>query len=466
MIDDMDNQRTRALNDRPVLKDKTCVLYVMARDQRVHDNHALSAAQELAIGLKVPLAVIFCLQPKTGYRAREHYEFMLSGLDQVETVLADHSIPLMIMIGNASERLRGVLHHLKPAAVYFDFNPLRGPQALHRKIAQEASCAIYEVDAHNVVPVWQASDKQEIGARTLRPKINRLLAGCVAAEAAPVRKHPHAWPGPVKTMEQLQTQIRELLEGICRNGSDITRFYQKGTAGEATAESALKDFLSNRLKGYATNRNDPGLDAQSELNPYLHYGQLAGAKVVRAVEAVAHKYPSLRADANAFIEELVIRRELSDNYCFYNTNYDKLTGAPDWAQKSLAKHAGDPREYVYSRKQFESAVTHDSAWNASQRQLIQSGKIHGYMRMYWAKKVLEWSASPQDALDTLLYLNDFYHIDGGDPNGYVGILWSIAGLHDRPWGERPIYGVVRSMVYTGLKRKFNIVTYENQWPAT
>ncbi len=461
----MMSTRIRKLNDTPVLDSKTCVLYVMARDQRVRDNHALAAAQAKALELGVPMAVVFCLQPKTGYRAREHYQFMLEGLREVEQTLMKYNIPFMMLIGDARERLEGVFYHLKPVAMYFDFHSLRGPLRLHSEIAQKAACAVFEVDTHNIVPAWQASDKQEIAARTLRPKIHRLLAEWLSDEAAQIRDHPHDWlsqtqSNTIQTMKQLQPLIDELLAGVQQNGSDISRF----VPGEKAAESALKAFLTERLKGYSDNRNKPSVDGQSELNPYLHYGQLASGRVVRAVEAVASKYPSLRQDADTLIEELVVRKELSDNYCLHNQDYDKLAGAPQWAQTTLAKHADDPREFVYSRRQFEAAATHDTAWNAAQRQLVRSGKIHGYMRMYWAKKVLEWSDSPQEALETLLYLNDFYHIDGGDPNGYVGILWSIAGLHDRPWGERSVYGVVRSMVYGGLKRKFDITAYENQWP--
>ena len=159
---------------------------------------------------------------------------------------------------------------------------------------------------------------------------------------------------------------------------------------------------------------------------------------------------------------MVVRKELSDNWCYYNQNYDNLKGAPQWAQNTLAKHASDPREFLYSLKQFEVANTHDPAWNAAQKQMTTTGKMHGYMRMYWAKKVLEWTESPGQAIDFLIRLNDLYSLDGGDPNGYAGIMWSIAGVHDRPWGERPIYGKVRSMVYGGLKRKFDISAYEQR----
>lgn len=430
----------------------------MARDQRVDDNHALVVAQEQALRLEVPLCVVFCLLPRSGQRAQEHYRFMIDGLRQVESDLKELNIPFMMIHGNPRERLHGVLHHLKPQAVIFDFSPLRGPQKLHQAIANEANCTVVEVDTHNIVPVWAASDHQEIGARTLRPKFKRLMPDYLN-EAKHITRHPYDWPGTIKSLQDLQVSIKTIIDNVPANGSDIARF----KPGTEAAHAAVKDFVANRLAGYANQRNDPSTDGQSELNPYFHYGQLSSATAVRAVLEAIGQDASLQADADAFIEEVTVRKELSDNFCYYNPQYDKLAGAPEWAQRTLTKHADDKREITYTRIEFERAQTHDEAWNAAQRQLTRSGKMHGYMRMYWAKKVLEWSRTPQEALETLLYLNDFYHIDGGDPSGYVGILWSIAGLHDRPWGERPVYGVVRSMVYNGLKRKFNIQEYINTW---
>lgn len=450
--------RIRRLNDKPTPDEDSCVLYIMSRDMRLHDNFALQVAQEQALRLEVPLAVAFVLYPRSGRRAREHYRFMLDGLKEVESGLAAKGVPFMLMLGKGEERIKGLLHHLKPQSVVFDFSPLRGPLKLHRAIASLADCPVVEVDTHNVVPVWKASDHQEIAARTLRPKINRLVPDYLE-EARPLSEHPHAWPGTVKTIADLSDMIEEQLAGVPENGSDTSRF----RPGEKAARQAMKDFLQHRLKGYASQRNDPSQDGQSELNPYFHYGQLSVATVVREIEQLDGRSGPSAEDADAFIEEAVVRKELSDNFCLYNDGYDKLSGAPEWARNTLEKHKSDARDFTYSRAQFEAAETHDEAWNAAQRQLVRSGKIHGYMRMYWAKKVLEWSNTPQGALETLLYLNDFYHIDGGDPNGYVGILWSIAGLHDRPWQERPVYGTVRSMVYNGLKRKFDIEAYIREW---
>lgn len=456
---DMTTDRIRQLNDKPVLTGKTCVVYVMARDQRVTDNHALAAAQATALELGVPFAVFFCMQPKTGARAREHYEFMLKGLGEIEQALAAKNIPFMMMLGSPFEWLTNMLHHLKPAAVYFDFSPLRGPRKLHDTVADQADCAVFEVDTHNIIPVWTASDHQEFSARTLRPKLMKQLADYVTDEAPALRKHPHDWPGRVMTFGELQGKFDMLLDDLPSNGTDISRF----TSGEQAAQQALADFIDERLADYDQLRNDPVKGGESELSPYLHFGQLSSAAVVRAAETTAQDNAKFRAGADVLIEQIVVRKELSDNFCFYNADYDRLKGAPQWAQNTLAKHRDDEREFVYSLEELKQAKTHDPAWNAAQNQMMRTGKMHNYLRMYWAKKVLEWSPDPETAIEHLVYLNDFYSIDGGDPNGYVGILWSVAGLHDRPWGERPIYGTIRSMVYTGLKRKFDLKTYEDHW---
>lgn len=432
-----------------------CVLYVMSRDQRVHDNHALLAAQKHALKLGLPLAVVFVLHKVPATRAREHYDFMLDGLTELESALAKLDIPFVALIGKPSEKLPNVFHHYQPAVVYFDFNPLRGPKQLIDAMAKLVP--VICVDTHNIVPVWLASDRQEVGARTLRPKIHKYLTGLLVLPET-VQKHPVAWPGgnifPLAHVRQL---FQETLNTIPYNNTKIA--YK---SGEAAAHKAMDDFLHNRLSGYAQNRNNPTTDGLSGMSLYLHFGQISSLRIIHEAQRLMFKHPTLQPDFDVLAEEMVVRKELSDNFCYYNDSYDSFAGAPTWARATLEKHKIDPREFVYTPKQFEHAATHDEAWNAAQMQLRKTGKIHGYMRMYWAKKVLEWSATPQEAMNTLVYLNDFYSIDGGDPNGYVGILWSIAGLHDRPWRERSVYGTVRSMVYSGLKRKFDIGKYIKQ----
>lgn len=462
MVDQTDllKSRIKKLNGKTAPSNGACVMYVMGRDQRVGYNHALIAAQKHALALRLPLGVAFCLLPQTGFRAREHYEFMLHGLAEVEVNLAKKNIPFILLVGDTVERLQSASRHFKPAAIYFDFSPLGGSRQRQNEAAAQLDCPCYIVDTHNIVPVWTVSDKQEVGARTLRPKIHHHLPAYLTLPES-IKKHPHTWPKRWFTLHDIQTNIRSTVDTQKSNGQ--TELQNKWPSGEKHANAAFNDFIQNRLKGYATNRNDPANDNLSRLSPYLHFGQLSSLEVALAVYEAVRADSSLQADADSLIEEMVVRKELSDNFCYYNSNYKSLDGAPQWAIKSLKKHKDDPREFIYTLKELEAAKTHEPAWNAAQLEMVHTGKMHGYMRMYWAKKVLEWTENPKQALDWLIYLNDFYSIDGGDPNGYVGILWSIAGLHDRPWVERSVFGQIRYMNYNGLKRKFKIELYERNW---
>jgi deoxyribodipyrimidine photo-lyase len=230
--------------------------------------------------------------------------------------------------------------------------------------------------------------------------------------------------------------------------------------GARAAQKVLQIFISENLSRYASERNDPNAQAQSNLSPYLHFGQISAQRVVLELLKIP---PSLSREA--FLEELIVRRELAENFCLYNEAYDAFAGFPAWAQKTLNTHRSDPREFIYTREEFEKAVTHDELWNAAQREMVRTGKMHGYLRMYWAKKILEWSASPEEALATAIFLNDTYELDGRDSNGYTGIAWSIGGVHDRPWFDRPIFGSIRYMNANGLRRKFDSVTYAARFTA-
>lgn len=243
----------------------------------------------------------------------------------------------------------------------------------------------------------------------------------------------------------------------------------KFISGEKAALKALEKFLENKLLDYAEKRNDPSEDCISDLSPYLHFGQISSRVIEFEVRKFLEEkiddenYLKYKTSAESFLEELIVRKELSDNFCFYNKNYDSIDGIKPWAKKTLDEHRNDKRESIYNLGEFENAETHDEAWNAAQIQLIETGKIHGYMRMYWCKKILEWTNSSEEAVDYAIYLNDKYSIDGYDPNGYVGILWSIGGLHDRAWTERPVFGKIRFMNFEGLKRKFNIQNYIDKY---
>lgn len=427
----------------------------MSRDQRITDNFGLQSAQEYALENKLPFAVVFTIIPGVKNRALEHFDFMLDGLHDIEQSLAKHNIPLITLFGHPKDVILNMIHHTKPQLVVVDFSPLAGVISWQQEVAKTTPVMV--VDSHNVVPVWVASNKQEYSARTLRPKIYNHL-NQYTQNAKPLQAHLYPWPGKVMPLSDLKNEIEKTRLKFLPNGTK-----NNYKSGESNALVYLDGFINERLLGYKDSRNNPTAEGLSGLSPYLHFGQIASNTVLKAATAAAEVSPSLKQDVETLIEELVVRKELADNFCYYNKHYKSLQGAPEWARRTIELHASDPREYVYSLDQFENAQTHDPAWNAAQMQLRKTGKMHGYMRMYWAKKVLEWSNTPEQALQILIYLNDFYSLDGGDPNGYVGILWSIAGVHDRPWGERPIFGTVRSMVYSGLKRKFAISEYENNW---
>ena len=232
-------------------------------------------------------------------------------------------------------------------------------------------------------------------------------------------------------------------------------------SGEDAAQKMLQYFIENKLEQYEELRNNPSKDYQSNLSPYLHFGQISSLRIALTLKNLNE--PQLDKSINSYLEELIVRKELSDNFCFYNKNYDNFDGLKPWAQETLLKHLNDPRPNIFTIAQLEKAETYDHAWNAAQKELIRTGKMHGYMRMYWAKKILEWTSSPKQAIEYAVYLNDRYHIDGYDPNGYVGILWSIGGIHDRAWFERDIFGKIRYMNFNGLKRKFDIDAYIRKW---
>lgn len=451
-------------------RDGECVIYVMSRDQRVTDNHALLLAQKSAIDSRLPLVTLFNLHPTFGVRAKEHLEFMLEGLREVEQALSRLEVPFMVTIGSPMENITSAIESLEPKEVFFDFSPLRGPRALQKKIANNQAVPCSVVDTHNTIPLWVLSDKEEYAAHTIRRKVHRNLEEWLV-EPGVLKKHPVALTKKIPGNDWLA--VAEHIESVSANGVSVSR-----KAGENAASGALKDFIQTRLDGYAHSRNLPTEEGQSDLSPYLHFGQISSLRIalelVKASEEVPLLFkegklasyegePTKTDSINAYLEELIVRKELAENYCFYNSKYDSLDGAKDWARDSLSKHADDPRDFIYTKDDWEQAETHDLAWNAAQMQMMKTGKMHGYMRMYWAKKILEWSASPEVALETAIFLNDRYSIDGGDPNGYTGILWSIAGVHDRPWFERDVYGKIRYMNAGGLQRKFDLEGYIAKW---
>ncbi len=422
------------------------VVYWMSRDQRTRDNWALLFSQELSQREKVPLAVVFCLAPQFLGATFRQYAFMLRGLAEVEQNLREHNIPFHLLVGAPEVELPKFFRQSGAGCLVTDFDPLRLKRQWKEAVAKRLDIPFFEVDAHNIVPCWVASSKQEYGAYTLRPKIWRALPEFLD-EFPPLQKQELLWGEPAPTDWQ------GILAGLSvdRSVPEVSGF----KSGERAAWAVLKDFLDNKLSDYADGRNDPTREGQSNLSPYLHFGQIAAQRVALDVEVA----PAGQKAKEAFLEELIVRRELADNFCYYNPHYDAFAGFPFWAQKTLNEHRDDPREYLYTLAQFDHAHTHDNLWNAAQREMVQTGKMHGYLRMYWAKKILEWTPSPEKALEVAIYLNDRYELDGRDPNGYTGIAWSLGGVHDRAWGERKVFGKIRYMSYNGCKSKFDVAAY-------
>jgi deoxyribodipyrimidine photo-lyase len=429
----------------------------MSRDQRVHDNWALLYAQEQALTASKPLVVLFVLAPSFLGATWRQYDFMIKGLELIQEQLKSLGIGFVCLSGDAEEVIPAFVSDLQVSLLISDFSPLRISRQWKTAIASKISIPFREVDAHNIVPPWIASDRLEYAARTFRPRIHKKLPHFLVEFPAVVH-HPYQQ----KNLPEISWDAFIQSLSVDRSVPPVSWC----SPGEKAALENLNLFISKRLAKYDSDRNDPSKDGLSNVSVWLHYGMISAQRCVLETSKLASKYPKSVA---TFQEELVVRRELSENFCFYNPDgYDRLDGLyptyqnNSWAQQTLREHAKDKREKIYSFEQLQKAQTSDDLWNASQMEMVHLGKMHGYLRMYWAKKILEWTPSPEEALRIAIALNDKYELDGRDPNGYVGCAWAIAGLHDQGWKERPVFGKIRYMNYEGCKRKFNVQAYVNK----
>lgn len=423
------------------------VVYWISRDQRIKDNPALSFAQRQAVLLRRPLLVIFTLSESFLDATLRQYDFMIRGLQELEKNLLQKNISFYLLIGEPIKTMPSFLKSIDAGMLIIDFDPLSIKRRWKTKVIDQLKIAAYEVDGRNVIPCWLASPKQEFSAYTLRKKIGFRLHDHLI-DYPNVKKHPYKLNDSRHSIDW--TTATESLK-VDKNVLPVSWL----KPGEKAAFELLEDFIKKKLKDYSKNRNDPTKDAQSNLSPYLHFGQISSSRVIKEV-LKCNLSSSIKND---FVEEIFIRRDLADNFCYYNNKYDSFESLHDWAKKTLNEHRSDKRVYCYVQSEFEAAKTHDPIWNAAQKEMVKRGKMHGYMRMYWAKKILEWSKSPEKAIRIAIHLNDKYELDGRDPNGYAGIMWSIGGLHDRAWGERQIFGKIRYMSSNGLKSKFDIDKY-------
>nr|XP_033814122.1 deoxyribodipyrimidine photo-lyase-like isoform X2 [Geotrypetes seraphini] len=448
-------KRVRLVSSSSELKEASGgISYWMSRDQRVQDNWAFLYAQRLALQQKLPLHVCFCLVPKFLDATIRHYGFMLKGLQEVAEECKELHIPFHLLIGLAKDVLPQFINEHDIGGLVTDFSPLRVPLQWVDDVRKNLpdDVPFVQVDAHNIVPCWFASSKQEYGARTIRKKIHDQLPQFLT-EFPAVSRHPH---NSKFTAESVDWDACYASLQVDRTVGEVDWATPGGTAGLRV----LQSFIGERLKFFNTDRNNPNKAALSNLSPWFHFGQVSVQRAVLEVQKYGGKF---RESVDAFIEEAVVRRELADNFCFYNETYDKLEGAYAWARNTLKDHTKDRRTHIYTLEQLEAGKTHDPLWNAAQLQMVHEGKMHGFLRMYWAKKILEWTSTPETALKYAIYLNDRFELDGRDPNGYVGCMWSICGIHDQGWAERAVFGKIRYMNYAGCKRKFDVEQFERRY---
>ncbi len=434
-------ERVQNLNDEDV-RDGDYVLYWMQSSQRAEHNHALEYAVQQANELDQRLLVVFGLTDDYPEANLRHYAFMLEGLEDVEEALRERGIKFVVHRGSPDEV---ALEAGEDASlIVTDRGYMRPQRRWRERVAREAGRLLTQVESDVVVPVELASGKREHAARTLRPKIGEYLEDFLV-ELKPTKPEKQSLTMKMDGLDL--SYIEKVLDemDLDRSVGSLSHLYRGGTS---EAKKMFRRFLKESFGDYVGNRNQPQTDDVSHMSKYLHYGHVS--PIWLALEA--RKANATKDNVESFVEELVVRRELSMNFVFYTPDYDSYSNLPDWAKKTLEEHKDDEREYVYTQKQLESAETHDEYWNAAMREMVHTGYMHNYMRMYWGKKVLEWSNTPEHAYRTTLYLNNKYFLDGRDPNSFANVAW-VFGQHDRGWTEREVYGKVRYMSAGGLERK-------------
>ncbi|MFH1013455.1 MAG: deoxyribodipyrimidine photo-lyase [Thermoplasmatota archaeon] len=433
-------ERVQYLNNTKI-QNKKYIIYWMQQSQRTSYNHALEYAISQSNKYDKPLIVYFGLIYRYPDANIRHYKFMLEGLRAVKGSLEERGIRFILKQGSPELGLIDMSEHA--CEVIVDKGYLKIQREWRKNAAKKIECLLVEIESDSIVPVELASHKEEYAASTIRRKIQENL--------------PH-YVIPLKEVTYNQRFVEDDfgsldVNDISKNNIDHSvKTVDSFIGGTTQAMKHLNVFLKERIDDYPEKRNNPTVDFVSNLSPYLHFGQISPLYVALYVLKTKSR------GNESFLDELIVRRELSMNFVYYNENYDCFDCVPHWAKMSLKKHETDAREHIYSLEELENAETYDSYWNAAQKQMMKTGKMHGYMRMYWGKKILEWVKKPEDAFNMAVYLNNKYELDGRDANGYAGIAWCF-GKHDRPWAERPIFGHIRYMNAKGLKRKFNVDFY-------
>ena len=430
--------------------DGACVVYWMQRSQRGVDNPALDVAVEAANALGKPVVAFFApvpFYPNANLRA---YQFLVEGIPDIAAALEKRNIGFALR-RYPDHNLVKFCDEVKAALVVGDENPMREPEHWRQIASQKLRIPLWTVDSDVIVPS-RLIEKEQYAAFHIRRKLEAQLDRFLVKPANPRAKV--AWKKPAK-LHSLATNS-EITEGWAIDRSVAASSDFKG--GTKEAFRLLSEFINKKLPRYAKDRNHPEIDGTSRLSPYLHFGHISPVTIALAVR----ESTAPGADKESFMNELLVWRELAVNLVTYNSNYDNFECGENWAHRTLADHARDPRPYLYSEQQLENAETHDPLWNAAQMQMVNTGWMHNYVRMYWGKKILEWSRTPAEAYRIAVALNDKYELDGRDPNGYAGVAWSIVGKFDRPWFTRPIFGQIRYMSGASTGKKFDSRRYIEQ----
>ncbi|MGB3632812.1 MAG: deoxyribodipyrimidine photo-lyase [Rubrobacteraceae bacterium] len=435
------DERVKHLNEKEV-RDGDYVLYWMQSSQRTEHNHALEYAVQKANELDQRLLVVFGLMDGYPEANLRHYTFMLEGLQEVEASLKERGIKFALRRGSPDEVSLEAGENA--SLIVTDRGYMRPQREWRASVAEKAECLVTQVESDVVVPIELASGKRETAARTLRPKIHEYLDEfLVGLDTTAVEKQSTNISLDSLDLSNVESVLGEL--NIDRSVEPVSHLYRGGTS---QAKKILTDFMKNRFASYDDNRNQPQTDDVSHMSKYLHFGQVSPIYIAVEIQ----KASTSQENIDSYLEELIVRRELPINFVYYTEDYDSFSCLPNWAKETLEDHKEDEREYVYTRQQLEDADTHDEYWNAAMREMRYTGYMHNYMRMYWGKKILEWTNTPEYAYETTLYLNNKYFLDGRDPNSFANVAW-IFGVHDRGWTERSILGKVRYMSAGGLERK-------------
>ena len=438
---EIQEERTQYLNEKEA-RDGDYVLYWMQSSQRAEHNHALEYAVQRANDLSQRLLVVFGLTDDYPEANLRHYTFMLEGLKDVQDALRQRGIKLVVRLGAPDEV---ALEAAEDASLVVTDRGYMRPQREWRKnVAEKAGCQVVQVESDVVVPIELASGKAETAARTLRPKIHEHLDRfLIGLDNTPVEKQSTNMEADGLDLSDLGVVLADM--DLDRSVEPLSQLYQ---GGATQAKKILDDFIENKFGSYTGNRNQPQTDDVSHMSKYLHFGQISPIYIALKIR----DSKASKENKDSYLEELIVRRELPINFVYYTPDYDSYSCLSGWAKETLEEHKDDEREYVYTRQQLEDAETHDEYWNAAMREMRYTGYMHNYMRMYWGKKILQWSNTPEYAYQTTLYLNNKYFLDGRDPNSFANVAW-IFGIHDRGWTEREVFGKVRYMSAGGLERK-------------